>query len=236
MAGSPQTIPNSLPTANPTLQDLLGALKRDVMLSTNCHGVGTIQSVAIGSNGLLTCTATLDYNRTYYERQPSGSYTAVTVEYPQLIDCPVVVLGGGTGALNQPIAQGDRCLVLFNDRDLGNWFAGARSGPVPSTRNHAFADALVVVGFQALGTIDSVRLMFTDQNANCGINTSTHKVRISNTNAGTLYALLANLITAIEGITVSTLVTSTPGTFTSGTPNNSAALGSAKTALQNLLE
>lgn len=232
-------IPNNLSIANPTLMDVLQAQKTDTMMSTNCHGVGTVQSVAINtSNGLLTATATMDYNRTYYIRQPDGSYQATTQEYPLLVDCPVVVLGGGAAALNTPIKKGDRCLILFNDRDLNNWFAGARSGPVATTRLHSFADAFILVGFQTLSSFDTTRMVITDGNAKVGIDTANHKAVITN-QTNSLYTCLANLITAIEGITVnpgSFTTTGGPVTGVSGTVHDTSALEAAKTALGNLLE
>lgn len=228
------SIQNNIPGPNPELKDVLQAIKTDILLSTNCHAVGTIRGVRI-TNGLVVGDATVDYERTYFDRQPDGSYQPVLKPYPQLIDCPVVILGGSASSLKTPIAQGDRCLILFNDRDLSRWFAGARSGPVASTRLHSFSDAVLVVGFQPLTGLDPNRMVITNGTASCGVNQATSKVVVSK-NSDTLYSLLANLITAIEGITVTTSVPSTPGAFTSGTPNNSSALEAAKAALGNLLE
>ena len=43
--------------------------------------------------------------------------------YPVLTDCPVFSVSGGAGCLTMPVAAGDPCLVLFNDRDMDGWFA-----------------------------------------------------------------------------------------------------------------
>lgn len=231
MADQNLIIPLNLPVANPTLATLLGQVQDTTTKALNCVGVGTVNSVSVnGTNHLLTGTASLDYAQTFFERKKDGTYNPVTKDYPQLIDCPVVVMGGGAGAVNQPIQPGDRCLILFNDVDLNNWFAGARSGPVATARSHAFSDALILVGFQQLGTLDTSRLMFTDGDANAGINVDTHKVRISNQTAGTLYTVLSNLITAIEGITI---LGATPGTVS---PASVTALEAARTAVNSLLE
>lgn len=70
--------------------------------------------------------------------------------------------------MTMPIAKGDSCFVLFNDRDIDNWFfdGGVK---VPNTnRIHDISDGLVVVGVNNLQTVISdylangVRLKFSD--------------------------------------------------------------------------
>jgi hypothetical protein len=69
-----------------------------------------------------------------------------SVEYPVLVDCPYFVLQGGGAYIDMPISAGDYCLVLFNDRDIDNWWSTANVADPASTRKHSFSDAIALVG------------------------------------------------------------------------------------------
>jgi len=201
------TVPLSLPRANPSLQDVLAAWKNDVMSSTNCHGVATIQSlrtVPVAGGSIRVVTATMNYSRTYYEKVSEGNYQLKTFEYPMMIDCPMITIGGDTAALNMPVSPGDQCLILFNDRDLDNWFAGARTGPVASSRIHSFADAMALVGFNPLGfNFDPDRAILTDGNAKVGFNASTNLLTLQN-NLVSLKTTLTDIATALSLLNAAT--------------------------------
>jgi hypothetical protein len=131
-----------------SLRDLLDLVKKELMLTLNCHAIATVQSFDATKQ---TVTATLSYKQAYEQRDPrSGKYSTVLMNYPLLIDCPAIVLGGGGGALTFPIAAGDDCLILFNDRDMDNWFAGAANGDLASSRLHSMADGIALVGIRSL--------------------------------------------------------------------------------------
>lgn len=224
------TIPLSLPIANPTLKDVLSAWKTDIMLSTNCHGLATVQAVRTGSNGLVVVDATMNYSRTYYEKVSDGKYQQKQLDYPQMIDCPVVVLSGGSAALNMPVKQGDQCVILFNDRDMNNYFAGARSGPVASSRLHSFADAIALVGLNSSSfSFDADRAVLTDGDAKVGFNVLTDLLTLQNnsTSLNTVVTDIVNLISAIIP-------------FTTAPPLTQAALLASATLINasvaNLLE
>lgn len=126
---------NSLQQANePTLASLLALHKEDVMWSINCHQVGEIVSFDPS-----TQTAEVQIKML---RMMNGELK----EYPVLIDCPCIILAGGEGRLTLPISAGDSCLVLFNDKDIDNWYAGGQTMPPNTERLHDFADAIALVG------------------------------------------------------------------------------------------
>jgi hypothetical protein len=58
----------------------------------NCHAIATIQSFDPTKQ---TASATVNYKKTYFKPDTAGVYRPVLVDYPQLIDCPVIFLGGG---------------------------------------------------------------------------------------------------------------------------------------------
>ena len=128
---------NSIQQANePTLASILALHKEDMMCGINCHQVGEIVSFDAS-----TQTAEVQIKML---RMMNG----VLKEYPILVDCPCIVLSGGNGRLTMPIQSGDSCLVLFNDKDIDNWYSGGQSVAPRTERKHNFADAIALVGIR----------------------------------------------------------------------------------------
>ena len=122
----------------PDLKTLLNQVQTDIFTSLNCHQVGTIVSFDAEKQ---TASVTLNVQRIV---------GATTIEYPKLVDCPVLVNSGGGGRLTFPIEAGDPCLVLFNDRDIDNWFTYGSTAAPNSARCHSLSDGLVIVGFRSV--------------------------------------------------------------------------------------
>ena len=118
----------------PSLASLLELHKKNTMAQINCHQVGEIVSF-----NPSTQTAEVQVKMTLVRN-------GEIMSYPLLIDCPCVVLCGSQGRVTFPISAGDSCLVLFNDRDIDNWYSGGQSMPPRTDRNHAFSDAIALVG------------------------------------------------------------------------------------------
>jgi hypothetical protein len=233
-------VPVSVPFAEPSLKDLLDMHAKAIMLGLNCHAIATVQSFTAqdATNGRAKLTATMNYSRTYTVQQADGSYVNETRDYPALVDCPAMFLGGGSTVLQMPVAAGDECIIFFNDRDINNWWAGANTGQVASPRLHSFSDGIALVGFGKWKVANATHAMLTNGTAQLGVPTSGGLVRIANLTT-TLYTCLSSLITAIEGIKMG------PGTYTaggspvtgsSGVAVSTTALENARTALQSLLE
>jgi len=188
---------NKMP-ADPELQDVLNLWKKNIFANLNCHAVATVQSFD-SSKQLIT--ATVNYKKTYFEKNQKGVYVANLVDYPILIDMPAVVLGGGGGNLTFPILQGDECLVLFNDRDLDNWFGGSNTLGVATPRMHSFSDGIALVGLhssiRSIQSYDMARAVLSFGASKIGVGA---KVLISNGN--TLNTLLQNLVTAVKQIQI----------------------------------
>ena len=249
---TPPTVPINLSVANPGLKDLLNAHKTDILQSMNCHAIGTIQTVTrVETTGLLVASAAVSYTKTYFVRQSDGTYKTVLGNYPTLVDCPIIAMGGGATMLSMPVQPGDPCLILFNDRDMNNWYSNPSAttpGPVALPSLHSFSDAIVLVGFHNKELLyDPAHALLTNGYAEVGVPTTIEgidsgKVRIAN-QTYTLYNILSALITAIENITVSPgsppggfNVGGNPVTGTSGSVVNIIDLETVRGALGELLE
>lgn len=121
---------------NQSLASVLDLYRLSLMYQMNCHQVGEIVSF-----NPSTQTAEVQIKMVRVEDDQIK-------EYPLLIDCPCVVLSGGKGRLTFPIEQGDSCIVLFNDRDIDNWYSGGQKMPPRTPRMHNFADAIALVGIR----------------------------------------------------------------------------------------
>ena len=233
---TPQIPLNKIPS-DPTLMDVLNLHKKNILQGLNCHAIATVQSF---DSTKQTLTATVNYTKTYFELDTvTKQYVPTQVNYPLLVDCPVVILSGGTCALTFPISQGDECLILFNDRDMDNWFAsGSTTGPVATARLHSFSDAIALVGLNSTPNViqnyDTTRAVLSNGTTLVGVGESLIKIANEMT---TLKTVLNGLIDAIDTYVSTGLVASGAGaggtlSFAAG----KAAFDAYKTTIAGLLE
>lgn len=125
------------PVQPPDLSALLNDYRDHMLFRINCHQIGTVVSFNKASQ---TASVALLVLRVVGDQ---------TVPYPALVDVPVFTYSGGGAVLTMPIAPGDTCLVLFNDRDLDNWFENGATTAPNTDRAHSLADGLAIVGFRS---------------------------------------------------------------------------------------
>jgi hypothetical protein len=133
----------------PDLLEFINRRKFDFKSEINCATLGTIDSF-----DSLTQSASIriNYKRVVKEINASGDNASSNrvVDYPLLVNCPVVFLQGGSGYLTFPIESGDPCLVLFCDRDIDNWFEYGTTEQTPnSERMHDLSDGIALVGIRS---------------------------------------------------------------------------------------
>lgn len=204
-------------------------LVRQLLLTMNCHALGTITAFDATNQ-----SAQVKLN---YKRIVNGEPR----DYPPLTDCPVVILGGGGGAITFPIAAGDSCLVFFNDVNMDTWISSANTGAAPAdARLHSFSDAIVLVGVNSFP--QALASYFTD-----GIRIAFGKSKIELTDTIKLANDMTDLKTLINGlIDLIAAITVLPGTFTapsgggpvtgvSGAPVNASTITAYKTQIGELL-
>jgi hypothetical protein len=137
------------PLQVPDLRSLLDQIRQEVFYSFNCHQLATVQSLDPAKQ---TVTATINLLRQVPDlTQDPPVYK--TLPYPLLVDVPMFVYSGGKGSLTMPVAPGDTCLILFNDRDIDTWFATGNTAAPNSQRAHNLSDGLALVGFRSLANV-----------------------------------------------------------------------------------
>ena len=137
--------------ADPDLRALLLALKDEIFFGFNCHQVGQIVSFDAATQ---QASVQIQMQRVVANaiQTDSGELqtTPTIVNYPVLVNCPVFCMTGGGFVVTMPVAAGDPCLLLFNDRDIDNWFAAGTVGPPNTSRAHDLSDGFALCGFRNL--------------------------------------------------------------------------------------
>lgn len=184
------------PIVDPEIRDVLNLHKQDIFASFNCHQLGTIVSFSAANQ---TASVSLNVQRVVYNQQiavdqlsnqPTPTKPNI-VNYPVLVQVPVCIYSGGGGYISMPIASGDTCLVLFNDRNIDSWFATGAVVPPASGRMHDLSDGLAIVGFRSLANA-----IASYDGTNVRIHSAT-KIKLDN-NATSLKTVMDNLIDALE--------------------------------------
>ena len=174
------------PIAEPQLQDILNSILRQSSMNINCVQIGTIRGYDASS-----CTAKVTIN---FQTQLNDT-NATIKDYPLLVDCPVFFLTGGSSYISMPIEIGDTCIVLFNDRDIDNWWYNGSIGVPNSGRVHSLADGMVLVGIRSQAN------KITLKNNIVEIFGGSNKVNLGNS-AVSLKYLMNTFIDAVAAITV----------------------------------
>ena len=194
----------------PDFDDILNERMNRLLATLNCLQVAKIQSVNLTTQ---TLSAEIQVRR----QLPGG----VVKAYPVILDCPIIVLQGGGSYLDMPIAAGDYCLLLFNDRDIDTWWDTANVAAPNSRRKHSLSD-----GFALVGVNPKTSVLDLDGSV-VGIRGGSAKVRLDNS-AETLKTLIDDLIDAISNAVDTAGHTLNPAT--------KAALLAIKTRFGTLLE
>ena len=126
----------------PDLSDILENLKADIFKNLNCINIGYIESFDTTDQ---TATIRMAIRQV---RDVNLDGSEVLEEKPLLLKCPVFILTGGSSHITMPIAKGDICLVLFNDRDIDNFFFDGGVRKPNSERMHDLSDAFAIIGIR----------------------------------------------------------------------------------------
>lgn len=179
---------------DPHLLDAFQQLKLDIFRTMHCVKIGRIQ--------LFDPTKKTAQVQILLKRVLNNGSIA---DYPVLVDCPVVTIQGGGGAIEFPIQAGDNCLLFFSDRNIDAWFTNGDAAAPFDARAHDLSDGFALVGVNALSSdLDdyeaNIAKIFYD---GAKISLSGGLLSISN-QATSLLTLLDGLIDVIAAITINT--------------------------------
>jgi len=118
----------------PDLDDVLLELKNEIFANINCVQIGQIEKVNTNQTVEIQIQV---------KRRVNGD---ITKDYPLLVDCPYFVLSGGGAFIDMPISKGDYCLILFNDRNIDNWWSTENVTEPADRRKHNLSDGIALVG------------------------------------------------------------------------------------------
>lgn len=161
---------------NGTLATLLEAKAMELARRLNCVQIGTIEAFNASEQ---TANVSLNFKRVIND---------TLKDYAVLVQVPCIVLNGGGGGLSFPISKGDTCVVLFNDRNMDNWFATGAVMEPDSARTHDMSDGIALVGIRSLANLlsgyltDGVKLWYN----NCQITLKNGSLTIDNGGGGTV--------------------------------------------------
>lgn len=146
----------------PTDTDVLNALKDNIFNGINCVQIGVIKT-------FYPATQSADVQivlKKVLEVEADG--TRILQDRPLILTCPVFTLFGGDSFVSMPVAEGDNCILLFNDREIDQWFAnGGFQAPI-GTRAHDLSDCIALVGIRSLQDsitdylANGIRISFSD--------------------------------------------------------------------------
>lgn len=139
---------NPFPVLTPDFKEFMDLYLRNFKTSFNCMSIGTINAF---DSTTQTATIQINFLRVLRGAVPANPQpTDKQLPYPLLVNCPVMVLSGGTARLTFPIAVGDTCLVLFCDRDIDTWYTSGQIQAPATDRTHDLNDGIAIVGIRSM--------------------------------------------------------------------------------------
>lgn len=212
----------------PDLQNVLKDVKKDIFSSMNCVQIGKIESV---DNSKQTVSVALQIKRLLSDDS--------SVQIPVLVDCPYFVLSGGGAYIDMPIAAGDYCIVLFNDRDIDTWFDTGNVADPNSNRKHDLSDGIALIGISPSTKVYNhdggiVRVLGTSGGEGSDISEAARKedeIKSSAEEDSEYWAFFTKLNTFLSAWTSALAALSSSGGTPAGVVSYAGAVTTALTAL-----
>ena len=122
----------------------------DVLNDTIKEALSNVHTATIA---IVTAVNTNTINvKPVINRQVNGR----SIELPEFIDVPVLVMQGGTSSLTFPIAVGDYCVVLLTERCFDRWFDGQNFVSPPELRMFDYSDGIALVGVNPRANLKTI--------------------------------------------------------------------------------
>jgi len=212
----------------PDLSDVIEDAKKDIFATMNCVQIGKIEAV---DNNKQTVSVTLQIKRALSDDS--------SVQVPMLVDCPYFVLAGGGAYIDMPIAVGDYCIVLFNDRDIDTWWDSANVADPNTNRKHDLSDGIALIGISPSTKVYNhngslVRIVGTSGGESSDISEAARKedeVKSTSVEDSTYWLFFTKLNTFLSAWTSALAALSSSG----GSPSGVTAYAGAMTTALSVL-
>jgi len=165
----------------PDIEILFEEKMSEIFATLNCMQVGKINSF-----DKSTQSATVEIQMRACKNEDE------IINYPLLVDVPVIYNQGGGAFLEFPIKKGDLCLVFFCDRDTEDWWVTGNVAEPKSLRKHNLSDGFALVGVNSKASVLSL------DNDKVRINAGTYPI-VFETTAGKLEIAVSGNITFNDG-------------------------------------
>lgn len=126
-------------------EETLEQVKANSVASARTALPGVIQSFDADT---VTCVVTL-CAKSGRPTPPEDLSKRASMDFPLLVDVPVVFPRGGGCTLTFPVKAGDECLVIFSDRSIDFWWQNGGVQEPADWRSHDLSDAFVIPGPQS---------------------------------------------------------------------------------------
>lgn len=123
---------------------------------------------------------TVEVQPTVRERTITEGNQIRYVQYPLLINVPVLFPQVGSFQFTFPISQGDECLVVFSDLSIDNWWINGNVQNPVEQRRHDLSDGIAIFGLvnqeklssreKPASPADGMALINTENGVSVGIN------------------------------------------------------------------
>jgi hypothetical protein len=206
---------NSIYNLNKKFDDIIKDFVYNALTKLFVSRIGVIEKVYEASAGKgLLCNVTLVDK--FFEIE-NGSLEEV--EYPMLIDVPIIQHWNSQGGLQCPIVDGDECLLICLDVDIKNWLLYGGVQPPKTNLTHSLDSCVAIVGLSNSNKTNNsyqttqTRLFYNE--TQIVLDTL---VQISNSQTN-IHALLTDIKSGLEAVKSLTILdgTGAPCTITDST-------------------
>lgn len=201
---------NGLNVTNPSLKNIFDNAKNDILQTFNCVKIGTIVSF---DSTKRTAEIQISFKRSLsLPIKDELGREQFIVSYPLLVDCPVITLQGGGGAVAFPIAAGDECLVFFSDSNIDAWFDNGGEALPLDGRRHDLSDGIALVGLNSLANALDVALADDETglaDATAKVSIKSGKINVSNA-AQSFITAMDTFLTSLAGSADPTVAAAAP--------------------------
>lgn len=127
-------------------QQIYEKLKNTILFNVHCCLICIVQSF---NKETMTVDVQPVIREKYTDETGNGSY----IDFPLLINVPVVFPCTGNSLITFPIKQGDECIVIFSDLSFDNWFVNSGIQNPVELRRHDLSDGIAIFGIRSLPKI-----------------------------------------------------------------------------------